>query len=421
LDGLHIVANLYGCKGDARCLTDGQRLRQFALDSINRAGLTVLGDLFHEFPGNDGASSGGGVTGCVVLAESHLAMHTWPELGSVTLDVYVCNYTQNNDAKARGVMADFMALFAPEDYVMHDVPRDKQFMNEWLNPDYGFFLRSSKRIAHMKTKFQDLEIHDTPQFGKLFRLDGCFMTSEKEEFYYHENLIHPAATAHPNPKNALVIGGGDGGSSEEMLKHPSIERVTLVELDDKVVEIAKEHFEAIHRGAFDDPRLSLVVGDGLKYLAETREKFDLIALDLPDPIGPATLLYETPFFNDCKRALAPGGVLTLHMGSPVSRPDRVKAIYERLASTFPIVRPFVMFIPLYGALWSMACCSDSTDPTAVSAGEIDKRIAKRGLRELQYYNGGTHHAVFALPNYVRDLTVGAGKVTSLAKKRRAVG
>lgn len=422
MDGLHIVANLYGCKGDARFFTDGQALRQFALDSINRAGLTVLGDLFHEFPDGKGAPTGGGVTGCVVLAESHLAMHTWPELGSVTLDVYVCNFTQNNDAKARGVVDDFLGLFKPEDFVRHEVPRDKQLLQEWMNPDYGFTLHSSKLIGHMRTKFQDLEIHDTPQFGKLFRLDGCNMTSEKEEFYYHENLIHPAATAHPAPKRALIIGGGDGGSSEELLKHPSIEKLTLVELDDKVIDIAREHFAGIHNGVFDHPKLELIVGDGLKYLAETREKFDLIALDLPDPIGPAELLYEAAFFSDCKRALADGGVLTLHMGSPVARPDRVRAIYARLAEQFAVVRPFVMFIPLYGTLWSMATCSDSVDAAAVSVAEIEKRIAKRNLRDLQYYNGSTHQAVFALPNYVRDLTVGRSEsVTPLPRRRRAVG
>ncbi len=422
MDGLHIVANLYGCRGDARFLTDGQALRQFALDSIERSGLTTLGNLFHEFPISPGAAvtqTGGGVTGCVVLAESHLAMHTWPELRSVTLDVYVCNFTQNNDARARGVVADFIELFRPDDVVRHEVERDKQLMNEWLNPDYGFFLRSSKRIAQIRTAYQDLEIHESPQFGKLFRLDGCFQTSEKDEFHYHENLIHPAAMAHPSPRRALIIGGGDGGSSEELLKHPSIEKLTLVELDGKVIEIAKEHFSAIHHGVFDHPKLDLVEGDGLQYLADTRERFDLIALDLPDPFGPAEQLYESAFFADCKRALAPGGILTLHMGSPVARPERVKAIYQRLASIFEIVKPLVMFIPLYGSLWSMACCSDSFDPTGVAAAEIDRRIGKRNVRQLQYYNGATHHAVFALPNYVRDMTVGSTTVTPLPRKRSA--
>lgn len=423
MDGLHVVANLYRCRGEARYLTDAAPLRQFCLDRISEAGLTVLGELFHQFPGPVGAPAiqGGGVTGCVVLAESHLAIHTWPELGSVTLDVYVCNYTANNDAKARAVVDDLMRLFAPEDFVRHDVPRDRQFMYEWMNESYGFFLRSTKLLESSRTQFQDLEIHETPQFGKLFRLDGCFMTSERDEFVYHENLIHPAAIAHAAPKRALIIGGGDGGAAEELLKHPTIEKLTLVELDARVIEIAKEHFQAIHRGVFDSPKLDLRIEDGLKFLATTKERFDVIALDLPDPIGPAEQLYETAFFRNCKNALASGGVLTLHMGSPIARPDRVRAIYQRLAQTFRVVRPFTMFIPLYGTLWSMAACSDSLDVAGITIDEADKRIAKRGIGDLQYYNGGTHQAVFALPNFVRELTSGAGSITPLPQKRRAVG
>ncbi len=397
-------------------MTDAAALRQFCHDSINRAGLTILGDLFHEF-------DGGGVTGTVVLAESHLAIHTWPELQSVTLDVYVCNYTQDNSAKARQVVTDLMDLYRPEEHVQHDVPRDKRFMYEWLNGDYGFFLRSSKLIEASKTRFQDLEIHETPQFGKLFRLDGCFMTSEREEFVYHETLIHPALAALSAPKRVLIIGGGDGGAAEEALKHPSLDQVVMVELDEKVVEIAKQHFGAIHRGAFVHPKLKLLIDDGLKYLAETKEKFDHVALDLPDPIGPATALYEEAFFRDCKRSLAPGGVLTLHMGSPWSRPDRVRMLYGRLAKMFKIARPYTMFIPLYGCLWSMCACSDSTDVASVGATEIDARVSARGVTHLQYYNGATHQALFALPNFVRDLTVDAVPKPRLvaAKKRVAVG
>ena len=416
MDGLHIVANLYRCEGDARYLTDAAALRRFCHDSINRAGLTILGDLFHEF-------DGGGVTGTVVLAESHLAMHTWPELQSVTLDVYVCNYTQDNSAKARQVVADLMDLYRPQEHIQHDVPRDKRLMHEWLNGDYGFFLRSSKLIEASKTRFQDLEIHETPQFGKLFRLDGCFMTSEREEFVYHETLIHTALAAHPSPKRVLIIGGGDGGAAEEALKHPSVEQVVMVELDEKVVEIAKQHFGTIHRGAFDSPRLKLLIEDGLKFVAETKEKFDHIALDLPDPIGPAVALYEEAFFRDCKRALAPGGVLTLHMGSPWSRPERVKLLYARLAKLFKFARPYTMFIPLYGCLWAMCACSDSSDVALVGAAEIDTRIAARGITHLQYYNGATHQALFALPNFVRDMTVNSVPKPRLVvtRKRAAAG
>ena len=397
-------------------MTHAAALRQFCVDSVVRNGLTVVGDLFHQFPAGEGATDeSGGVTGCVVLAESHLAIHTWPELGSVTLDVYVCNYTQDNTDKARAVVDDLQQLFKPEEYVRHDVPRDQQFLYEHLNPEYGFFIRSSKRVEESHTGLQALEIHETPQFGRLFRLDGFNMTSEKEEFVYHENMVHPAAVAHPAPKRALIIGGGDGGLAEEMLKHPSIEEVVMVELDGRVVEIAKKYFEGVHRGVFANPKLKVLIGDGLKYLKETSEKFDLVALDLPDPVGPAETLYEEPFFADCKRALASGGALVLHMGSPWGQPARVKAIYERLAKLFKVVRPYTMFIPLYGNLWSMAVCSDKLDPKAFTADEIDRRIEQRKLQDLRFYNGETHEGVFALPNFVRDLTIGAAKPPKLRK------
>lgn len=414
MDGLHIVANLYRCSGDARYLTDAAALRRFCFDSIENAGLTILGDLFHAF-------DGGGTTGCVVLAESHVAVHTWPELNSVTLDVYVCNYTRDNGDRARAVVDELVGLFKPEDVVRHEVPRDRQYMYEHLNGDFGFFIRSSKRLGAWKTKFQDLEIHESPQFGKLFRLDGCFMTSEKEEFVYHECMIHPAATAHPAPKKALIIGGGDGGAAEELLKHPSLESVTMVELDGDVIEIAKEHFGVIHRGVFDNPRLRVIVDDGMKFLAETDERFDLIVLDLPDPIGPATALYEEPFFRDCRRALAPGGAVTLHIGPPWSKPERVRAHAERLANVFPIVRPFAVYIPLYGTLYAMAVCSDTLDPLAVSAAEVEKRLAKRAVGELRYYNGAIHLGLFALPNFVRELTAATERPRIVPKRRIAGG
>ena len=420
MNGLHLVANLYGCRGEKRYLTDRDALRELCIGAVQNAGLTSLGDLFHQFQADsaNGDADAGGVTGAIVLAESHLAIHTWPELNSVTLDVYVCNYTQDNSAKADHVLRKLMSVFDPADYVRHDVPRDLQHLYEHLNDDYGFFIRSSKRLEEFHTGLQSLEVHETPQFGRLFRLDGCFMTSEREEFIYHENLIHPALTAHGAARQVLIIGGGDGGAAEDALKHPDVQRVTMVELDGKVVEIARKYFGEIHRGAFESPRLRLLIEDGLKFISHTTEKFDAIVLDLPDPVGPATALYEEAFFRECKRALAPGGILTLHMGSPVSRPERVREHYSRLAKVFSVVRPYTMFIPLYGCLWSMATCSDSLDPVSVSATEIDRRIKRRNLQNLDYYNGATHQAVFALPNFVQALTVGSRPSPTLVPTRK---
>jgi len=276
---------------------------------------------------------------------------------------------------------------------------------EPLNDSTGFYIKASAQIGDWQTRFQKMQIYDTPHYGKLFRLDGFNMTSEKEEFVYHENLIHPALTAHAAPRRVLVVGGGDGGSSEEALKHPSVESLTMVEIDGDVIEVAKQHFRAVHNGVFDNPKLRVLVDDGMRFVRETQERFDLIALDLNDPVGPAAALYSTEFFQQLRQALAPGGALTLHLGSPIAQPQRVADLAQRLNAVFRVVRVYTMYIPLYGSLWAMAVCSDKLDPKAFTADEIDRRIEQRRLQELRYYNGETHEGVFALPNFVRDLVI----------------
>ena len=258
-------------------------------------------------------------------------------------------------------------------------------------------------VERRQTPFQLLEVYDTAALGRIFRLDGFNMTSERDEFLYHENLVHPAAVAHPHPRQALVIGGGDGGSSEELLKHRTIERVHLAELDPDVIEVAKRHFGKVHRGAFDDPRMQVTVGDGLAYLRETTARYDLVNMDLTDPVGPSVELYSAATFSLVKRAMTPEGALTLHIGSPFFHPERVKTTIAALREVFARVIPYFAYIPLYGSLWGFAVATDRLDPAAMPPEEVDRRIAARGLAHLQYYNGEAHRALFALPNYVRAL------------------
>jgi spermidine synthase len=273
---------------------------------------------------------------------------------------------------------------------------------ERLNDASGVYFEGTL-VERRHTPFQLLEVYDTRELGRLFRLDGFNMTSERDEFFYHENLVHPAAASHPAPRNALVIGGGDGGSSEELLKHSTVGRVHMVELDPEVIEVAKAYFAKVHRGAFDSPRLDVTVGDGLAYLRETAARYDLVAMDLTDPVGPSVELYSPETFALAKRAMAPGGALTLHIGSPISHPARVRATLDNLRQVFERVTPYFAHIPLYGSTWGFACASDTLDPRLPAPEEIDRVLAERGVGDLQYYNGETHRAVFALPNYVREL------------------
>ena len=276
-------------------------------------------------------------------------------------------------------------------------------MTEFLTDDWGFFVRSSRQYERFTSPFQTVEVHDTVPFGKLFRLDGCFMTSEKDEFFYHENLVHVAAVAHPQPERALIIGGGDGGSAEELLKHPSIKSVTLAEIDLAVVDISRKYLQAVHRGALDDPRLTLRIEDGFAYVRNGTETFDLIVLDLTDPGGPSKPLYTPEFYRACAARLSPMGALTLHIASPVAHPERIRATLANLRSAFAIVCPYLTSVPLYGGLWMMACCSALLDPRTMTPREVERRIAVRELSSLQFYNGDTHRASFALPNFVRTL------------------
>jgi spermidine synthase len=276
-------------------------------------------------------------------------------------------------------------------------------LTEYLTDDTGFFVRSIREFERFQSPFQSVEVHDTEPFGTLFRLDGHFMTSEKDEFFYHENLVHTTAIAHPAPERALIIGGGDGGSAEELLKYSTMKSVTLVEIDLAVIDVARKYFRTVHRGALADGRLTVKVEDGLAYVRSSTETYDLIVLDLTDPGGPSEPLYTTDFYRACALRLNPSGAMTLHIASPVAHPDRIRIGIANLRAAFAVVSPYLVNVPLYGGLWMMASASATLNPSYLTPLEVDRRIAQRKIGDLQYYNGDMHRASFALPNFVREL------------------
>jgi spermidine synthase len=278
-----------------------------------------------------------------------------------------------------------------------------RYLAERLTPDFGFYLREGELLARVQSQWQHIEVFDNALFGRVMRIDGCFMTSERDEFFYHEPMVHLPAIAHPGPRSALVVGGGDGGAVEELLKHPSMERVVLAELDGAVIDMARKWLDGIHHGALDDPRVEIRLGDARALIEAGGELFDQIVLDLTDPFGPALDLYTVEFYQACRKRLASGGVLSLHLGSPIHLPQSMARIAASLREAFPIVRPYLQYVPLYGTLWCMAMASDSTDPALLDATAVDARIAERGLGDLQLYNGAVHQALLAQPNFVREL------------------
>ncbi len=440
MQGLHLTGDLFDCGCSASFFTDLETLSKLCRDATVDAGLTIVDEKYHVFP--DWQGQPGGITGTVLLAESHLAIHTWPERRGVTLDVYVCNFTDDNSGKAQQLFDTLMVAFRPRQQVVNriergdlaaasadaaaaartDAPgvkgaaqtgsRKDELIFDWLNAHSGYGYTAKAQLATIESPYQRVEVYDTHQFGRLFRLDGRLMTSEGEEFFYHECMTHPALLAHPNPQSVLVIGGGDGGSSEEIFKHPSVKRIVMAELDPVVIDISRKWLREIHKGALDDPRLEIRIGDGFEFVKNCSEKFDLVVLDLTDPDTPAFHLYSEEFFRLCQRVLNPGGIMTMHVGSPVFQAATVKKNAANLRKVFKQVHPMALYIPLYGSLWCLGIASDSVNPRQLSSETLAQRARERRLNGLKYYNAELHAGLFTLPNFVKELTDGPAVVAA---------
>lgn len=278
-----------------------------------------------------------------------------------------------------------------------------------LGADAALELHGARLLHEGHSSFQRYEVWDTPTFGRLYRLDGHFMAAEADEFNGHESLIHVAAIAHPAPCRALVLGGGDGGSARELLRHPSIGRVIVAELDAEVVALSRRYLAPIHGGAFDDGRVELRIGNAYDHVMQQAaagggEGYDLIVFDLTAADqGPAAALHGEAFFHACKACLRPGGALVVQLGSPFYQSALVARLHHALHRSFAVVRPYVVDIPLYGGAWAMACASDRLDPVRIEPDEVERRLAARRIDALHHYNGDVHRAQFALSNRLRRL------------------
>lgn len=428
MQGLHLTADLYDCAADAVWLTDAERLAERCRGLTRASGLTLVDEKWHRFPDWNGQS--GGVTGMILLAESHLAVHTWPERRGVTLDVYVCNFSADNSHKAIALMQGLEAAFAPARVQRERLLRGQadapaatagELVLESLTADAAYGFRFPERVLSQRTPYQHLELLRSPTLGLTLRLDGQYMTSEADEFFYHEAMAHPAALSHPAPRRLLVVGGGDGGLAEELLKHPTVEALVIAELDTAVLDVARTHLRRIHRGALDDPRVRVHAGDGAAFVAQTDERFDLVLLDLTDPETAAGPLYTAAFFRQVRAVLAPGGALVLHLGAPFFEAAQVRALLAALADVFHQVHPYGVTVPLYGAYWGLAVASDTLDPTALQPEEAAARLLERRITDLQFYNAELHRALFALPTFYRALLpAGGGAAASSAASRWGV-
>ena len=263
--------------------------------------------------------------------------------------------------------------------------------------------RVLQRLHAQTTPWQSLEVLELEGPGRALILGGTLQTSVNEEFTYHEQLVHIPMFAHANPHRVLIVGGGDGGALRHVLLHQSVDRALEVEIDQTVVEVSLRFLPEISGGAYSDPRAELKIQDGAQFLAETSERFDVILVDSTDPVGPAAALTSDEFLRNAHRGLAPGGLIAMQSGSPISQPREWLSTVRAFKREFRIVKPYLGYVPIYPAmLWSWVVGSDEVDPTSFDEVSVRSRLDGLGT-ELRIYNPGLHRAAFALPNFVQAL------------------
>lgn len=282
-------------------------------------------------------------------------------------------------------------------------------MTQWaeeVDPVHGDFrvqLRVEKVLFEQQTEHQHILLIENRTYGRVLLFDGIAQVAENDEFIYHEMLAHVPMLAHGAVRTALIIGGGDGGVLEELFKHRDIERVDLVEIDDTVVALSKEHLRSVCGASFEDPRLRLTIGDGVEFVADSEELYDLILVDSNDPTGETNILYSEPFYRHCAERLAPGGVLVTQNALPFFDRDWLRKPIARLRKIFADVGCYQVAVPsFYGGFMAFGWASADASLRRVARDRLAARFSEARL-DTRYYTPDTHCAAFALPPYVSGM------------------
>ncbi|KPP87866.1 MAG: spermidine synthase [Rhodobacteraceae bacterium HLUCCO07] len=279
-------------------------------------------------------------------------------------------------------------------------------MSDWstetLHADYAQSLRIDRLLYDSETEHQRLRVFENPTFGRVLTLDGVVQTTEGDNAIYHEMLTHVPILAHGAARRVLIVGGGDGGMAREVLRHRTVEQVTMVEIDAGVVEFSKEYLPGLSQGAFDDPRLDLVIADGADFMKTTSGGFDVIIVDSTDPIGPGEVLFTDTFYGHAKRALAPNGILVTQNGVPFMQPDELTNTMRAFRALFADATCYLATVPTYaGGPMAFGWGTDG-DARSTPPDVLQGRFDAAALTPF-YYTPAVHRAAFALPGYVQRL------------------
>jgi spermidine synthase len=394
--GSHILAELNGVSSEH--LNDPAFLERALVGAAQDAGATIIESSFNPFAPH-------GVTGVVVIQESHLAIHTWPEHGYAALDVFTCGSAidpaQIVQAISESLGADScetQRIDRGEQTTPTQAASGQQGAMKrsiWFTDrqdDIALSLRHAGVLFSEQSIYQKVEVVQSYGYGKMLLLDGQIAFTERDEFVYHEMIAHVPALHHPSPGRVLIIGGGDGGACREFLKHESINEIAVVEIDPTVTEACRDHFPTI-ANSLDDPRVQLVHGDGHAFLESSAEPFDLIVVDSLDTSG--EIPFGDQFYSGIKATLAPGGLCVMQIPAPTLSPVRFTQAVKSIQDVFTHTSPYLAFLPTYSTgMLSFALASTTPhtlerDTTSLSA--------------LHYVNDGVLGAALLLPTFVQNL------------------
>ncbi|EEP92856.1 polyamine aminopropyltransferase [Yersinia kristensenii] len=278
----------------------------------------------------------------------------------------------------------------------------KELWYETLHANFGQYFSVENVLYREKTEHQDLVIFENPVLGRVMALDGVVQTTERDEFIYHEMMTHVPLLAHGQVKKVLIIGGGDGAMLREVSRHKDIEQITMVEIDAGVVEFCRQYLPKHNAGAYDDPRFKLVIDDGVNFVNQTTEKFDVIISDCTDPIGPGESLFTSAFYEGCARSLNEGGIFVAQNGVCFLQQDEAVDSHNKLSHYFKDVSFYQAAIPTYyGGIMTFAWATQNPQLRQLDIATLQQRFAEAGLT-CRYYNPAIHVGSFALPQYLLD-------------------
>lgn len=294
-----------------------------------------------------------------------------------------------------------------------DVKNSRWFI-EFTTPREAHMHAMKRFMVSIESPFQLIEIAESYHYGKCLLLDGKMQSSQKDEFIYHEALVHPALISHSNPRNVMIIGGGEGATLREVLKHNTVKRAWMIDIDQLVMDLSKKFLPEWADGAFSDRRSVVKAADGRKFLAGAKKgSLDVVIVDISEPVpgGPSYLLFTKEFYRIVADRLAPDGVIAVQAASTQCADISMHAMIVRTMRTvFPYVRPFSIEVPAFDLPWGIVVGAKGMDPVALSAAEVNWRLRDRGLKGLRYYDGITHQGIFQVPKYLRDAYAEKGPI-----------